>query len=314
MVEREPSPFPEMVWIPGGTFRMGSDHHYPEEAPAHRVTVDGFWIDRGPVTNAAFARFVESTGYVTFAEKPPDPALYPGARPDLLFAGSLVFTQPAAPVDLRDPGLWWRFARGADWRHPEGEGSGIEGRMEHPVVHLTHADAAAYASWAGKALPTEAQWEHAARGGVDEAEFAWGEALEPLGRPMANIWQGEFPWQNLSRDGWTRTSPVGAFPPNGYGLLDMIGNVWEWTDDWYRPRRPDEGRKACCIPKNPRGGTPEESLDPGDPAIRIPRKVLKGGSHLCSPNYCRRYRPAARYPEPIDTSASHLGFRCVSRG
>lgn len=301
----------EMVYVPGGSFLMGSDHHYPEEAPAHRVEVDGFFMDRTPVTNAAFARFVEATGYVTEAERPPDPRLYPGVPPEMIHAGSLVFVQPAGPVDLGDFRRWWRFEPGADWRHPLGTGSGIEGLLDHPVVHIGWADAAAYARWAGKELPTEAEWEFAARGGLEAAEFAWGEALEPEGRPMANYWQGEFPWQNLERDGWPRTSPVGAFPANGYGLADMIGNVWEWTDDWYRPRHPDEAPKACCLPRNPRGGSLAESLEPGAP--EIPRKVIKGGSHLCAPNFCRRYRPAARQPETIDTSASHLGFRCVRR-
>ncbi|WP_373044442.1 formylglycine-generating enzyme family protein [Vulgatibacter sp.] len=308
-----PPPSPDMVWIPGGTFAMGSERHYPEEAPVHRVTVDGFWIDRAPVTNAAFARFVQATGHVTFAQLPPDPRDYPGALPEMLFAGSLVFVKPPGPVDLRDITNWWRFERGADWQHPWGEGSTIEGLMDHPVVHVAYADAEAYARWAGKDLPTEAEWEYAARGGLEGAAYAWGDELAPGGRPMANHWQGLFPWQNTMEDGYERTSPVGAFPPNGYGLVDMIGNVWEWTSDWYRPRHPDEKQKACCIPRNPRGGAEQESCDPAMPAIRIPRKVLKGGSHLCAPNYCRRYRPAARYPEPVDTSTSHVGFRCVVR-
>lgn len=301
----------DMVYVPGGTFLMGSDDHYPEEGPAHRVTVDAFFMDRTPVTNAEFARFVEATGYVTEAERPPDPRLYPGIRPEMIYAGSLVFVPPPGPVDLTDFRQWWRFEPGADWRHPLGADSTIEDRMDHPVVHVSFTDAAAYARWAGKELPTEAEWEFAARGGLDGAPFAWGDELEPGGQPMANIWQGEFPWQNLLRDGWLRTSPVGAFPPNGYGLVDMIGNVWEWTDDWYRARHPEVAPKACCIPRNPRGGSEAESLEPGLP--EIPRKVIKGGSHLCAPNYCRRYRPAARQPETIDTSACHLGFRCVRR-
>lgn len=308
-----PPPHPDMVWVPGGTFAMGSDRHYPEEAPVHRVTVDGFWMDRTPVTNAAFARFVQATGHVTFAEKPPDPADYPGALPEMLYAGSLVFVQPPGPVDLRDLTNWWHFVRGADWQHPFGGGSSIEGRMDHPVVHVAYADAEAYAAWAGKALPTEAEWERAARGGLEGAEFAWGDEFTPGGRPMANTWQGRFPHENLVEDGWERTSPVGSFPANGFGLVDMIGNVWEWTTDWYRPRHPDEKAKACCIPKNPRGGAEAESYDPALPAIRIPRRVLKGGSHLCAPSYCRRYRPAARFPQPVDTSTSHVGFRCIVR-
>lgn len=305
--------FPGMVWIPGGTFRMGSDRHYPEEAPVHRVTVDGFWIDRHPVTNAQFARFVQETGHRTFAEIPPDPRDYPGALPEMLFAGSLVFVQPSGPVDLRDLRNWWHFVPGADWQHPLGAGSTIEGLMDHPVVHVSYADAEAYARWAGNSLPTEAEWEYAARGGLEGAEFAWGDELAPGGTIMANTWQGEFPWQNLLEDGFERTSPVGSFPPNGYGLFDMIGNTWEWTADWYRPRHPAEKQKSCCVPRNPRGGEERESRDPAMPQVAIPRKVLKGGSHLCAPNYCRRYRPAARFPQPIDTSTSHVGFRCVVR-
>jgi len=302
-----------MVRIPGGTFRMGSDHHYPEEAPVHRVTVDGFWMDRTPVTNRQFRKFVNATGYVTFAEIPPDPRDYPGALPHMLRPGSLVFTPPKPPVDLRDWSQWWAFEFGADWRHPYGPRSSISGLDEHPVVHVAYKDAVAYAEWAGKELPTEAEWEFAARGGLDGAEFAWGDEFAPGNRQMANTWQGAFPHENLALDGYERTSPVTAFPANGYGLHDMIGNVWEWATDWYSPRHESEAPKACCIPANPRGGLQEASYDPRLPNIRIPRKVLKGGSHLCAPNYCRRYRPAARHPEPVDTSTSHVGFRCVSR-
>jgi formylglycine-generating enzyme required for sulfatase activity len=306
-------PRPDMVWIPGGVFQMGSDRHYPEEAPVHRVTVDGFWMDRTPVTNAMFQRFVAETGHVTFAEIPPDPAQYPGAKPELLHPGSLVFVKPRGPVDLRNFHNWWTFRLGADWRHPGGPSVLTEGREDHPVVHVAYADAEAYARWAGQSLPTEAEWEFAARGGLEGAEYAWGDELEPAGRPMANVWQGDFPWQNLKTDGYEGTSPVGAFPPNGYGLVDMTGNVWEWTTDWYTPRHPNDAPKACCIPRNPRGGRAEDSLDPRQPDILIPRKVIKGGSHLCAPNYCRRYRPAARFPEPVDTSTCHLGFRCIVR-
>jgi formylglycine-generating enzyme len=302
-----------MVGITGGTFRMGSDRHYPEEAPVHRVTVDGFWMDRTPVTNRQFRKFVNATGYVTFAEIPPDPKDYPGALPHMLKPGSLVFTPPRPPVDLRDWSQWWSFEFGADWQRPYGPQSSIGGLDDHPVVHVAYKDAAAYAAWAGKELPTEGEWEFAARGGLDGAEFAWGDAFAPGGRQMANTWQGAFPHQNLALDGYERTSPVTAFPANGYGLHDMIGNVWEWTTDWYSPRHEGEAPKACCIPANPRGGPQEASYDPRLPNIRIPRKVLKGGSHLCAPNYCRRYRPAARHPEPVDTSTSHVGFRCVSR-
>lgn len=292
---------------------MGSNKHYPEERPVHRVRVDGFWMDRYPVTNAQFARFVEATGHRSFAELPPDPADYPEAKPEMLVAGSLVFVQPSGPVDLTDIRHWWQYVPGADWRHPYGPGSALDDKAEHPVVHVTAADAEAYASWDGKQLPTEAEWEFAARGGLDGAAFAWGDEFLPGDRHMANTWQGEFPWQQLGRDGYERTSPVGAFPPNGYGLYDVIGNVWEWTTDWYQPRHPHDEVKACCIPSNPRGPRAEESFDPATPAVRIPRRVLKGGSHLCAPNYCRRYRPAARYPQPVDTSTSHIGFRCIVR-
>jgi len=307
------APFADMVWIPGGTFRMGSEKGYPEERPVHRVTVDGFWMDRYPVTHARFARFVEATGFTTFAELPPNPADYPGALPEMLYAGSLVFVQPAGRVDTSEPTNWWRYVRGADWRHPYGLASSNADLEEHPVVHVTFADAEACAKWEGKVLPTEAEWEFAARGGLDEAEFAWGDSFLQNDRHLANTWQGEFPWQQLGTDGFERTSPVGSFPPNGYGLYDVIGNVWEWTTDWYVPRHEPEHIKACCIPLNPLGPRAEDSYDPAQSQIRIPRKVLKGGSHLCAPNYCRRYRPAARYPEPVDTSTSHVGFRCIVR-
>jgi formylglycine-generating enzyme required for sulfatase activity len=303
----------EMVFIPGGTFRMGSDHHYPEEAPSHRVSVDGFWIDRTPVTNRQFKEFVNATGHVTEAQIVPNPRDYPGASKEMLYAGSLVFSPLPRITDLADWSQWWSFMRGANWRHPYGPGSNIKGLDDHPVVHVSFSDAAAYARWAGKDLPTEAEWEFAARGGLDGEEFAWGDALMPGGKHMANIWQGNFPVQNLGEDGFERTSPVMAFPPNGYGLYDMIGNVWEWTSDWWSTRHVSEAAKPCCIPKNPRGGREDASYDPGLPDIRIPRKVLKGGSHLCAPNYCRRYRPAARHAEPVDTSTSHVGFRCAVR-
>lgn len=298
-----------MVWIPGASFLMGSDKHYPEEAPARRVTVPGFWIDRTPVTNAQFTKFVEATGHVTFAEIPPDPKDYPGALPENIYAGSLLFVKPRGPVDLRDLRNWWTFARGADWRHPEGPESDLRGREDHPVVHVAFSDALAYAAWAGRELPSEAEWELAARGGLSEREFAWGDVMHPGGKFMANTWQGQFPWQNEKLDGYEGTSPVEAFPANGYGVYDMIGNVWEWTTDWYTAKRAAGG---CCAPTHLQARE-EESYDPCHPAIRIPRKVLKGGSHLCAPNYCRRYRPAARYPEPIDTSTCHVGFRCVLR-
>ena len=304
---------PNMVFVPGGTFRMGSDSHYPEEAPAHRVTVDGFWIDRTPVTNREFRKFVNETRYITLAEIPPDPKDYPGISPHMLRAGSLVFTPPKHPVNLNDWSQWWQFKFGANWRRPYGPRSSISGLDDHPVVHIACRDAETYAKWGGKELPTEAEWEFAARGGLDGKEFAWGDELAPGGKHMANTWQGEFPGQNLCTDGFERTSPVTAFPPNGYGLYDMIGNVWEWTADWYSSKHQADEAKACCIPQNPGGGREDASCDPGQPNIKIPRKVIKGGSYLCAPNYCQRYRPAARHAQPIDTSTSHLGFRCVVR-
>ena len=304
----------DMVWVPGGTFRMGSDKHYPEEAPSHRVIVSGFWIDRTSVTNREFRKFVNATGYVTFAETRPDAKDYPGALPHMLKAGSLVFTPPRQEVDLRDWSQWWSFKFGANWRRPYGPRSSISGLDDHPVVHIAYRDAEAYAKWAGKDLPTEAEWEFAARGGLDGVEFAWGNEFTPGGKPMANTWQGAFPHENLNSDGHARTSPVAAFPPNGYGLYDMIGNVWEWTADWWSTKHEADAAKPCCLPENPRGGREQDSYDPCLPKIKIPRKVLKGGSHLCAPNYCRRYRPAARHAEAVDTSTSHVGFRCVIRG
>ena len=303
----------DMLWIPGGTFRMGSDNHYAEERPAHRVTVDGFFMDKTPVTNRQFRRFVEATNYTTFAEIPPNPADYPGALPHMLQAGSLIFSPPKGPVDLRNWGQWWAFKFGANWRRPYGPGSNIKGLDEHPVVHVAYCDAEAYAKWAGKELPTEAEWEFAARAGLEDAEYAWGDELIPGGKHMANTWQGMFPHENLKSDGYDRTSPVTAFPANAYGLRDMIGNVWEWTSDFWSTKHTEDAPKACCVPTNPRGGPIESSFDPNQPQIKIPRKVLKGGSHLCAPNYCRRYRPAARHAEPVDTSTSHVSFRCILR-
>jgi sulfatase modifying factor 1 len=324
---RQP-PGRDMVWIPGGDFWMGSDHHYPEEAPAHRVSVMGFWLDRTPVTNAQFQKFVKATGHVTLAEKPADPALYPDALPERLAPASIVFVAPSAAIGLGDPYQWWRYVAGANWRHPEGPGSSIKGRERHPVVHIAHADALAYATWAGKALPSEAEWERAAWGGLEGVEFAWGDALHPGGQPRANTWQGTFPHHNSRLDGWERTSPVGSFPANGYGLLDMIGNVWEWTEDWYlehRQRASDEGPSAegegssegCCASLPERDELEairrELSIDPTSQHGGLPRKVVKGGSFLCAPNYCQRYRPAARLAQGIDTSTCHMGFRCVVR-
>jgi len=303
-------PAKDMVWIPGGTFLMGSDNHYPEEAPAHKVKVDGFWIDRFLVTNAQFQKFVKETGYVTFAERPANPDDYPGAKPELLEPASIVFVKPERPVSKDNHYNWWSYIPGANWRHPEGKGSSIKGREKHPVVHVSYEDVQAYAQWIGKELPTEAEWEFAAQGGLEGAEFAWGEELHPKGKMMANNWQGEFPMENLCSDGYERTSPVGVFPANGYGLYDMIGNVWEWTSDWYQEHRQIE-KSPCCTMDNPRGANLEASYDPQMPDIKIPRKATKGGSFLCAPSYCRRYRPAARMPQAIDTSTCHLGFRLI---
>jgi formylglycine-generating enzyme len=299
-----------MIRIPSGEFLMGSDAFYPEEAPVRRVAVDGFWIDEHPVTVAEFRRFVKATGHVTVAEQPPDPADYPGADPALLVPGSLVFSPSDGPVDLRDFRNWWAWTPAAFWRRPEGQGSNVGGRERHPVVHIAYADAAAYARWAGKDLPTEAEWEYAARGGLDQTVFAWGDEFAPRGRMMANTWQGEFPWQNLRTDGHEGTSPVRSFPANGYGLHDMTGNVWEWTCDWFRVRPAAVADRPCCVPHNPRVDSAQDSLGAGE---TIPRRVIKGGSHLCAPNYCLRYRPAARQSEAVDTSTSHIGFRCVVR-
>ncbi len=304
--------------IEGGTFTMGSEAFYPEEAPLRRVRVDPFWIDETPVTNRQFARFVEATGYRTVAEIAPDPKDYPGLLPEYAQPGSLVFTKTAGPVPLTDYHLWWSFTLGADWRHPLGPDSDLDSLdlWDHPVVQVAYPDAEAYAKWAGKALPTEAEHEFAARGGLEGKEFAWGDELAPNGQMLANYWQGLFPFANTREDGWERTSPVRSYPPNGYGLYDMIGNVWEWTQDWWseQPIVPaKDKRQSCCTISNPRGARLKDSLDPGQPQVKIGRKVLKGGSHLCALNHCQRFRPAARHPEMIDTATSHIGFRCVIR-
>ena len=306
-------PFKHMVWIPGGTFLMGSNDFYPEEQPVHRVSVDGFWMDDHVVTNAEFRRFVKATGYRTMAERPPNPADYPDADPALLVPGSLVFRRPPRRVSLHDYRAWWAYVPGACWNHPEGSGSTLNGRERHPVVHIAYEDAEAYAEWAGKVLPSEAEWELAARGGLEGAVFVWGDEFAPKGRMLANTWQGEFPWQNLQTDGYEGTSPVGTFPANRYGLFDMAGNVWEWTSDFFTPRHPEDVAKTCCVPRNPRVASTEHSYVANQPGAHFPRKVLKGGSHLCAPNYCLRYRPAARQGEMIETSACHIGFRCIVR-
>ncbi len=297
-----------MAWVPGGEFAMGSDRFYPEEGPVRPVQVNGFWIDEGPVTVGRFARFVEETGHVTEAEFAPDPADYPGADPELLVPGSLVFRPSEGPVNLRDVRNWWAWVPGATWRAPEGPGSSADDRQDHPVTQVAHRDAAAYAAWAGADLPTEAEWERAARGGLESAAFAWGDEFAPGGRMMANTWQGRFPWENLLEDGFAGTSPVGSFPANGYGLHDMTGNVWEWTADFFAMRPVAE--RPCCAPSNPRVTDAAGSVAPGEVH---PRRVIKGGSHLCAPNYCLRYRPAARQSETVETSTTHIGFRCVIR-
>jgi formylglycine-generating enzyme len=302
-----------MCWVPGGRFLMGSDDFYPEERPVRAVRVDGFWIDQHPVTAAEFRRFVRATGYVTLAERPLEHADYPDADAALLVPGSLVFRKTAGPVHLDEYHAWWEYLPGAYWKRPGGAGTTINGRDRHPVVHVALEDAQAYATWAAKALPTEAEWERAARGGLEGAVFAWGDEQFPGGKPAANTWQGEFPWQNLQADGFAGTSPVGAFAPNGYGLYDVTGNVWEWTTDWFTPSHGDSSARPCCLPHNPRVRTPAASYASNQPGAAIPRRVIKGGSHLCAPNYCLRYRPAARQAQAIDTSTGHIGFRCIVR-
>ncbi len=325
-----------MVWVPGGTFRMGSDAFYPEERPVRDVRVDGFWMDAYPVTVAAFRRFVRSTGYVTVAERPLDPALDTGLDLGLLAPGSLVFHKTRGPVDLSDSRAWWSYVPGASWRNPEGPGSTVHGRDRHPVTHIAYDDALAYAAWAGRRLPTEAEWEFAARGGLDGAVYAWGDDFSPDGRLMANTWQGEFPWRNALLDRYERTSPVASFPGNAYGLFDLTGNVWEWTTDEFDQTGLDRSAKATCVPHSPRLSVPgqrvaPEAADRGEPADSsdgrsprpssgaadgkerhdVPVRVIKGGSYLCSATYCLRYRPAARQGKAVDTATCHLGFRCV---
>jgi sulfatase modifying factor 1 len=310
---------PGMAWVPGGEFTMGTDdpEAAPAEHPAHRVRVDGFWMDATEVTNAQFRRFVEATGYVTTAERPVDwgqlrkelPPGMPKPPDDRLAPGSLVFNPPGRPVSLDDHTAWWRWVPGASWRHPEGPGSSIEGKDDHPVVHVSWDDAVAYARWAGKRLPTEAEWEFAARGGLEGKNYAWGDELQPGDRPLANTWQGHFPDRNTGEDGFPRIAPVKSFPPNRYSLHDLIGNVWEWCSDWYRP---DAYRllPAGSVVVNPAG--PESGFDPTEPYQ--PKRVTRGGSYLCSPNYCSNYRPSARRGTASDSGMSHLGFRCVVDG
>ena len=306
-----------LVWLEGGTFRMGSENHYPEEAPVHTVAVDGFWIRPTQVTNREYAEFVEATKYVTVAERPLDPADYPGAPPENLLPGSLVFQMTSGQVDLSRIEKWWSWTTGACWRHPNGPGSNLTDLDDHPVVHIAYEDASAYAEWAGESLPNEAEWEYAARGGHDGRAFIWGDDATPQGEFLANFWQGGFPYHNSEADGFSGTAPVGSFPPNDFGLYDMAGNVWEWTNDWYGDHHaaddPDLAEKSCCIPTNPRGPAEGGSYDQVMPHIKIPRKVVKGGSFLCADEYCQRYRPAARRPQMIDTGMSHVGFRTMKR-
>ncbi|HYJ70830.1 MAG TPA: formylglycine-generating enzyme family protein [Nocardioidaceae bacterium] len=301
-----------MAWVDDQRFVMGSDAFYPEERPAHEAEVTGFWIDRNPVTNVDFAEFVADAGYLTVAERMPSAQDYPGAAAEALVPGSLVFQPTSGPVDLRDYFAWWRYVPGACWHLPAGPGSSLEGLAQHPVVHVAYADAIAYADWAGKALPTEQEWECAARGGREDSAYAWGDEPFPQGMALANTWQGRFPWENLTLDGYERTSPVGAFPPNEYGLLDMIGNVWEWTASPFRshadPARDDAATpRSCCTPRREPAAAEVTRL------AAAGMRAVKGGSHLCVPNYCLRYRPAARQPQTVDTSTGHLGFRCVAR-
>jgi formylglycine-generating enzyme required for sulfatase activity len=297
-----PGPAPDgMAWVPGGTFWMG-DNDFPDARPVHRVTVDGFWMDKTEVTNAQFARFAEQTGYVTVAERPPDPKDFPTVPPADLKAGSIVFTPPNEPVPLDNHSQWWRFVPGADWRHPDGPGSTIDGKANYPVVHVCWDDAAAYAKWAHKRLPTEGEWEFAARGGLDHQPYAWGDEQKPAGKWPANVWQGQFPAENTAEDGYPRAAPVASFSPNAYGLYDMAGNVWEWCADWYRP-----DYYAASPKQNPPG--PQDSFDPNEPSF--PKRVQRGGSFLCSDLYCISYRPGARGKGEVTSGASHLGFRCV---
>jgi formylglycine-generating enzyme required for sulfatase activity len=307
-----PPPHPGMEWVPGGTFRMGADGFHPEEEPVRSVTVGSFWMDRHPVTNAAFARFVEATGYVTVAERALDPADYPGIA-ELLVPGSVVFQPPRQGVDPPDRAACWRFVPGACWRHPLGPGSTLEGLAEHPVVHVTGDDADVYAAWAGKEIPTEAEWEFAARGGLDGRAYGWGDELWPGGRVMAHAAPGELPHPGRTGGGWTRTAPVGSYPANGYGLYDLIGNVWEWTADEWGASPPAECSR-CALRAGSRAPAPGRGADrdPRPPQTRIPRRVLKGGSYLCAPA-CARHRPSARIPQLVDTGTVDQGFRCVVR-
>ncbi|MDR6612462.1 formylglycine-generating enzyme family protein [Leifsonia sp. 1010] len=297
----------DMVPLPGGRFRMGSAEFYPDEQPVHERSVAAFRIDRFEVTNADFSAFVADTGYVTVAERPLDAAEFPELADDDLVPGALVFTATEGPVDLSDWRQWWRWEPGADWRHPEGPASSIDERMDRPVVQVAYEDAVSYAGWAGKRLPTEAEYEYAARGGVDGARFAWGDDAYPGGEAQANSWIGRFPYDNRGRFGAT-PAPVGSYPANGYGVHDLIGNVWEWTSDYYAPRHVVPGQSA----PDTGGRLNLLGASSAEPGSDIPRRVLKGGSYLCSPEYCLRFRPAARSPQAEDTATTHIGFRCAA--
>ncbi len=292
----------DMAWIPGGVFWMGSDDGQADEKPVHQVTVDGFWIDKTEVTNEQFEKFTRATGYVTVAERKPDAKDFPGVPPDKLVAGSVVFRPKPDTVSLENHFVWWEYVAGANWRHPEGPDSTITGREKHPVVHICWFDAQAYAQWAGKRLPTEAEWERASRGGREREPYMWGGEVAPAGKWQANIWQGRFPNENTQSDGYRGTAPVASFTANGYGLCDMAGNVWEWCADWYLP---DYYENAPA--KNPPG--PDTSFDPNEPGVA--KRVQRGGSYLCSDLYCIGYRPSARMKASPDTGLSHGGFRCV---
>lgn len=311
-----------MAWIPGGEFSMGcadprgrpfgGTDAMADARPVHRVRVDGFWMDVHEVTNDQFSKFVDATGYVTVAERPPRAEDFPGALAENLVAGSIVFTPPPEPVPLRDgSGMghlrWWAYVPGACWRHPTGPGSDLAGHENEPVVHVAYADAEAYAAWAGKRLPTEAEWEFAARGGLAGAAYPWGDDFMPDGTWMANTWQGSFPGENTAADGFAGIAPVGRYPANAYGLHDMSGNVWEWCSDWYRPDTHARAAAAAAVTINPHG--PEDSFDPAEPGQ--PKRVHRGGSYLCSEQYCSRYIVGTRGKGEVSSATNHIGFRCV---
>ena len=303
-----PAPPPGMVTVPAGEFWMGTEEPAMTDArPVHRVWVDAFWMDRTEVTNEQFERFVSATKHVTVAERPLDPKDFPGVPADALKPGSIVFAPPDRPVPLDDHLVWWSYVPGASWRNPEGPASDLAGRAQHPVVHVAYEDAAAYCAWAEKRLPTEAEFERAARGGLDRKTYDWGDELRPGGKPQANTWQGHFPNENTKEDGHVGTAPVASFPPNAFGLYDLAGNVWEWTADWYRPDTYGKDAAANEVTRNPRG--PADSFDPSEPGV--PKRVHRGGSYLCSDAYCSRYVPGGRGKGAIDSGTTHLGFRCV---